>query len=79
MRASLGVILLAVSCRAFAAPTVESVLAANRAAVGKMPAQGTLDLEYSLEASGLSGPATRIGDLATALLDASYETPIKTP
>jgi hypothetical protein len=76
MRASLGVLLLALSSSALAAPTVESVLAANRSAVGEMPANGTLELEYTLDASGLTGPATRITDLATGAFVDRYQTSV---
>ncbi len=48
-----------------ALPTAEAVLAANRAAVGAIPERGTLELDYSLETSGLTGSATHVGDLAT--------------
>jgi hypothetical protein len=66
MRASLAVLMLGLSSTALAAPTrVEAVLTANRATVGKMPARGTLELDYSLDASGLTGPATHVHDLAT--------------
>jgi len=50
---------------AAAAPSMESVLEANRAAVGAMPARGSLDLEYDLATSGLTGTAAHRGDLAT--------------
>lgn len=47
------------------APTVEAVLAANRAAVGPMPAAGALHAAYKVEADGLAGTGVREVDLAT--------------
>jgi len=44
-------------------PTVESVLAANHAAVGAFPQKGTLTLEYAQKQSGLTGTATHTVDL----------------
>jgi hypothetical protein len=73
MRASLALLMLVPSGAFAAAPTAERVLAANQAAVGKMPATGTLELEYTLEASGLTGPATHVGDLATGAFIDRYE------
>ena len=55
----------AVSVAAPNAPTVEAVLAANRAAVGAIPAEGTLTLEYSQKQSGLTGTAIHTIDLAS--------------
>jgi len=52
---------------------VESVLAANRAAVGAMPAKGTLELDYALDTSGLTGSSAHIGDLATGAFVDSYD------
>jgi hypothetical protein len=73
MRVSFAVLTLVLPSAALAAPSVESVLAANRAAVGKMPAEGTLEIEYTLDASGLSAPATHIGDLATGAFVDRYD------
>ena len=78
MRASLALLMLIFSSPAFAAPgpTVESVLAANREAVGRIPATGAIVMEYTLDASGLTGPATRIQDLATGAFVERYETSV---
>jgi predicted aspartyl protease len=68
MRASLALLMLVWSSSALTAPiprTAAAVLAANRAAVGPMPAKGTLELDYTLDASGLTGPATHVHDLTT--------------
>jgi predicted aspartyl protease len=66
MRRMTALLMFAWSTSALAAPTtVESVLAANRAAVGAMPARGTLELDYALQNSGLTGTATHVSDLAT--------------
>lgn len=68
MRVSLAISLLAVSSPALAAAPpgdADRVLAANHAAVGSVPARGTLRLAYSLQTSGLAGTATRVTDLAT--------------
>jgi hypothetical protein len=75
MRASLALFLFAASSPALTAPTptVRSVLTANRVAVGRTPAHGTLELDYSLEASGLTGPATHVGDLATGAFIDRYD------
>jgi hypothetical protein len=45
--------------------SVETILAANHAAVGKLPASGTLVRNYTFTGSGLTGPATLRFDLAT--------------
>src|SRR5262245_57033036 len=55
------------------APTVESILAANHSAVGAIPAKGSLELDYTLEASGLSGLDKRIQDLATGAFAETYD------
>jgi len=55
----------AASAGTASAPKVETVLAANRAAVGAMPPNGTLSLEYALKQSGLTGTAVHTIDLAT--------------
>jgi len=47
------------------AETAESVLDANHAAVGKMPATGAARLQYDYRASGLTGTQTTTLDLAT--------------
>src|SRR4051794_19857155 len=68
MRASLALLMLVWSSSALTAPidpTAGAVLAANRAAVGPLPATGTLELDYTLDASGLTGPASEVSDLAT--------------
>jgi predicted aspartyl protease len=68
MNLSLALSLLALAPPELAAsPQSEAdrVLAANRAATGAMPARGTLQLDYSLQTSGLSGNTTRTADLAT--------------
>lgn len=67
MKASLAVPLLVLSTSTFAAGpiSVDSVLAANRSAVGKMPARGVLELDYAVDADGLKGTATQLTDLAT--------------
>ena len=66
MIGSLAFLMFAASAPA-AAPTatVQSVLAANRAAMGAMPRRGALRLEYSQKQSGLTGNAVRTVDLAT--------------
>jgi predicted aspartyl protease len=46
-------------------PTVQAVLAANRAAVGAIPASGTAELRYSNTSSGMTGPLVVRYDLAT--------------
>ena len=69
-------LMLALSSAAVAASegsTVESVLAANRAAVGAMPTRGTLELDYSLDTSGLKGSTTHVGDLATGAFVDRYD------
>ncbi len=76
MKASLSFLLLVPSSAALAAPTAQSVLAANRAAVGRMPAKGSLELDYMLDASGLTGPATHIHDLASGAFVERYETAV---
>src|SRR4051812_10124354 len=75
MRVSLALFLAASSSAAHTAPapTVRSVLAANHAGVGKIPERGTLELDYVLETSGLTGPATHIGDLATGAFIDRYD------
>lgn len=68
MKALCCAITLLVSASAFGAPpapSADSVLAANHAAVGAFPARGSLDLEYGLTTSGLTGTATHHGDLVT--------------
>ena len=76
MKVSLSLLMLVLPSTALAAPTAQSVLAANREAVGRMPAQGTLELEYILDASGLTGPATSVHDLATGAFVDRYETSV---
>ena len=74
MIGSLAFLMFAAPAASTATTTsTEAVLAANHAAVGKMPAKGTLKLEYMLEASGLSGPAERVQDLATGAFTDSYD------
>ena len=76
MIGSLAFLMIAAPAATAAAPetsSVEAVLAANHAAVGKMPPKGTLKLAYTLEASGLAGPAERIQDLATGAFVDSYD------
>lgn len=55
---------LAAAAHAQPAPTVDAVLAANRAAV-KMPATGAAELRYTNTSSGMTGPLTVRYDLAT--------------
>jgi hypothetical protein len=79
MRAWLAVLTLALPSgvpAAPAAPTAAAVLAANHAAVGKMPASGTLELDYELKASGLTGTTTHVGDLATGAFIDRYSAPV---
>jgi predicted aspartyl protease len=47
------------------APLAASVLDANRAAVGDLPASGAAELDYARSLSGLTGPAVLRLDLAT--------------
>lgn len=56
------------------APTVEAVLGANRAAVGAMPAAGSIRAEYKVEADGLTGTGLRDEDLATGAFAESTTT-----
>ena len=68
MPGSIAFLLLAapaVAAGAANAPSVESILAANREAVGAVPLQGTLTLAYTQKQSGLSGTAVHTVDLAT--------------
>src|ERR1700728_2041579 len=61
-------ILLAAATAAQAQPpaqTVDTVLAANRAAVGNVPAAGGVTLDYDWSGSGLTGTRNEIADLAT--------------
>ena len=46
-------------------PLVETILAANHAAVGKLPTSATVVRNYTCTDSGLTGPATLRFDLAT--------------
>lgn len=46
-------------------PAVQKVLEANRAAVGKMPLEGTLIIDFSQKQSGLSGSSIHIVDIAS--------------
>jgi hypothetical protein len=76
MRASLCILTLILPSAALGAsalPPAEAVLTANHAAVGKMPAEGTLELEYTLETSGLTGPATHLRDLTTGAFVDRYD------
>jgi hypothetical protein len=76
MRSWIGLVVGALSSAAVAASggsSVESVLAANRAAVGAMPFRGTLELEYTLDTSGLTGSSIHIGDLATGAFVDRYD------
>ena len=55
---------------AFAQPvaqTVEAVLEANQKAMGDVPAEGTLRVQYAAEVNGLQGTATYTTDLATGM------------
>lgn len=67
MIGSLAFLIVAPAAFAGEAPaaTVESVLAANQAAVGRMPPNGTLTMEYAQKQSGLAGIAIHSVDLAT--------------
>src|SRR5262249_35357341 len=76
MKALTGSLALTLASTAFAAPpsvTVQTVLAANRAAVGAAPAKGTLNLEFSLETSGLTGTATHANDVTTGAFVDRYD------
>jgi len=76
MKALFCAVTLLVSTSALAAPPgpdAESVLAANRMAVGPMPARGSLDMEYSLATSGLNGTASHRGDLTTGAFIDTYD------
>ena len=46
-------------------PTVANILAANRTAVGQVPANGGAEFEYSYAGNGLKGVRTDIVDLST--------------
>ena len=46
-----------------AAPTPEAILAANHAAVGKLPAAGGAEIDYALSGNGLTGSRTDLIDL----------------
>jgi hypothetical protein len=59
---------------ASAAEQVAAVLNANHAAVGRVPARGTVELDYVQTSSGLTGSATHVHDLATgAFFDRSVQ------
>jgi hypothetical protein len=61
-------ILLAAAAAAQAQPpaqTVDTVLAANHAVVGNVPAAGGMTLDYDWTGSGLTGTHVDIADLAT--------------
>lgn len=66
---------LAVSASGQPAPSqlVDSVLAANREAVGALPSRGSLKLDYRMEASGLTGRAMRTQDLASGAFAETYD------
>ncbi|MBW8813056.1 MAG: aspartyl protease family protein [Caulobacterales bacterium] len=71
-----GVLLMAGAQHAAAAPvaqTAEAVLAANHAAVGAMPAVGSVRAEYKAENAGLVGTGLRLQDLATGAFSQSLE------
>jgi predicted aspartyl protease len=73
---ALCLLTIAFACSAAAAPvsrSAEAVLAANHAAVGAVPARGTIELEYGVAASGLTGAATHLGDLATGAFVDRYD------
>jgi hypothetical protein len=82
--AGLGVICLATAAAAWAAaqpaapaaqvpaPGVESVLAANHAAVGDVSTSGTLELHYRYSGSGMTGTQTSVNDLATGAFIDSF-------
>src|SRR5580658_4052325 len=65
MRVFLAAVLALVAGDAAADPTVDSVLAANHAAVGQAPAAGAARFTYSQTDSGLTGPRVDRFDLAT--------------
>jgi hypothetical protein len=61
-------ILLAAATAAQAQPaaqTADAILAANQAAVGKMPTSGGVEFDYDWSGSGLTGTHVDIADLAT--------------
>ena len=47
------------------APTAEAILAANHAAVGKLPSTGGAELDYAAAGYGLTGSRTDLVDLNT--------------
>jgi predicted aspartyl protease len=69
--------LVARSAAADPAPTVAAILAANHAAVGRLPASGSARFAYMFTESGLTGPRIERFDLATgAYVDSEQAGPI---